>query len=91
MSSSRLYHSVTLNELPFVELLRERIFKFGRNSNNLVWRQEKLLNFFKMFEKSLDIYIENQNCSKGSKELFAAPDDKVKPTTNKDNKELRRR
>lgn len=44
-----------------MELIRERIYKFGRNTNSLLWRQEKLLNMFRAFEKSLEIYIDNQN------------------------------
>lgn len=58
-----------MNELPFLELIRERIYKFGRNSNNLLWRQEKLLNMFSSFEKSLDIYIDNQNFLKEQEDL----------------------
>ena len=76
--------------MPFVELLRERIFKFGRNSNNLVWRQEKLLAFFKLFEQSLDIYLENQNFARGNAELFENLPDKKETKKDKDNKAKKR-
>ena len=49
-----------MNELPFLELIRERIYKFSKNCNNLLWRQEKLVKFFGLFSKCLDIYFDNR-------------------------------
>lgn len=49
----------------------------------MVWRQEKLLAFFKMFEKSIDVYIENQNFAKKNEALFEAL---PAPSTNKKEK-----
>lgn len=72
MDLIRLYQSVSVNELPFLELIRERVYKFGRNNSNLVWRQDKLLQYFNLFDKSLDIYLDNQRHARENAKLFAS-------------------
>lgn len=71
-----------MNELPFLELIRERIYKFSKNCNNLLWRQEKLVKFFGLFGKCLDIYLdnraylkENPHVAKQNIREFNIPDD----------------
>lgn len=63
---------MSVNELPFLELIRERVYKFGRNNSNLVWRQDKLLQYFNLFDKSLDIYLDNQRHTRENANLFAS-------------------
>lgn len=69
-----------------MDLLRERVYKFGRNVANLVWRQEKLISFSKLFEKALENYVERQKLMKAGEALFApqqkTTDNLTNPSTN---------